>query len=318
MKNINKAQTTPFLRWAGGKRWLAPKVAPLILDELSKTKGSYIEPFVGAGAMFFYIAPKKAILADINTELIETYKEVSRNWLALVDELKNWPVEKEFYYSVRSSQPTTRFLRACRFLYLNRNCYGGLYRENKSGFFNVPFGGGDRNHLSLWEKELLQDASNTLQSDLELTISDFEKVIKKAKKGDVIYCDPTYSTIKRKQFDRYGKTIFSWSDQMRLAISADQAMERGVVVIISNSGCFDLNDFYPRAYRISLNKTKTIGNKAKTKSIHQESLFILDPESRKKYWQQIGEIENRKKKTSFTSHFTKTDNSLLELSKKHK
>ena len=89
-----------------------------------------------------------------------------------------------------------------------------------------------------------------LKGDVNIQCTDFESLVNKAQEGDVVYCDPTYSTKQRKQFDRYGKTIFSWPDQLRLAISAEKAMNRGALVIVSNSGCFQLNDFYPRAYRI--------------------------------------------------------------------
>ncbi len=292
---------SPFLKWAGGKRWLAPILIPLIRDELKKTKGEYFEPFLGAGAIFFALAPQKATLSDINENLIDVYLEIKRNWLAIVDEIKTWPVEEDFFYALRKNQPSTKFKRACRFLYLNRTCYGGLYRENKLGQFNVPYGGG-RDHKSLWEKQLLQQASVALHNNVNILCSDFEVLINKSNEGDIVYCDPTYSTMERAQFDRYGKTIFSWPDQLRLAIAAEKAMDRGVLVIVSNSGCSHLNNFYPRAYRIELEKTKTIGNKAKTNSVHQESLYILDPQSRRKYWEKCGKVLNRKLTVSIASN----------------
>lgn len=284
---------SPFLKWAGGKRWLAPKLIPLIKDELHKSQGEYFEPFLGAGAIFFALAPKKATISDINENLIEVYLEIKRNWLAIINEIKLWPVNESFYYALRESQPSTRFDRTCRFLYLNRTCYGGLYRENKLGQFNVPYGR-DRNHHSLWEKKLLQQASIALHNKVNIICSDFEVLINKSNEGDIVYCDPTYSTRERTQFDRYGKTIFSWSDQLRLAVAAERAMDRGALVIVSNSGYLHLNDFYPRAYRIDLEKTKTIGNKAKTNTAHQESLYILDLKSRRKNWEKLGKILNKK------------------------
>jgi len=291
---------SPFLKWAGGKRWLSPLLVPLIKKELQKTQGEYFEPFLGAGALFFALSPEKATVSDINKNLVEVYFEVKRNWLAIVNEIKTWPVNKEYYYSLRESVPSKRFERACRFLYLNRTCYGGLYRENRLGLFNVPYGGG-RTHSALWEKQLLQVASQALKGDLYIECSDFEALVNRAKEGDVVYCDPTYSTKQRKQFDRYGKTIFNWADQLRLAVSAERAMNRGALVIVSNSGCFQLNDFYPRAYRIELKKSKTIGNKAKSKSVHKESLYILDPKSRRSHWGRLGNILNRKSTASIVT-----------------
>lgn len=296
----NEIKFSPFLKWAGGKRWLAPKLVPLLRKELDLRKGKYFEPFLGAGAIFFALSPTDSVLSDINENLIDVYLEVQRNWLAIIDEIKNWPVSKDFYYHMRKSQPSSRFERSCRFLYLNRTCYGGLHRENKLGQFNVPYGGG-RSHNHLWEHQLLQHASSSLNNNVIIRCSDFEEVINSSNEGDIVYCDPTYSTIKRTQFDRYGKTVFNWSDQIRLAASAEKAMNRGVLVLVSNSGFLMLNDFYPKAYRINLEKTKSIGNKAKSSTTHQESLFILDPHSRKNYWRDIGEILNRKSNSSFTS-----------------
>ncbi len=308
-----QGECPPFLKWAGGKRWLSPVLIPLIRGELQRTQGEYFEPFLGAGAIFFALNPDKATLSDININLIEVYFEIRRNWLAIVNEIKAWPVNEDYYYSLRKSVPPTRFKRACRFLYLNRTCYGGLYRENKLGNFNVPYGGG-RTHNALWEKQLLQNASAALKGDVNIQCSDFESLVNRAQEGDVVYCDPTYSTKQRKQFDRYGKTIFSWSDQLRLAVAAEQAMNRGALVIVSNSGCFQLNDFYPRAYRIELKKSKAIGNKAKSKSVHQESLYILDPKSRRAHWSKVGEILNRKSTTSIVPRFDEVPEFVVDAS----
>jgi len=291
---IENRSSVPFLKWAGGKRWLAPKLAPFLIDELNRNRGCYIEPFVGAGAMFFAIQPEKAVLSDINEELINVYKEVRKNWLAIANELRGWPVEKDFYYEIRKSNQKSKFLRACRFLYLNRTCYGGLYRENQSGQFNVPYGSGDRTPSALWEKNLLQNTAESLKKNVSFAVSDFEKIISSAAAGDVVYCDPTYATKKRKQFDRYGKTVFNWKDQMRLAIAAESAMDRGALVLVSNSGCFQLKEFYPRSYQLELKRSKSIGNKASCASTHKESLYILDPLSRRRKWQKLGDITNKK------------------------
>lgn len=306
-------KSLPFLKWAGGKRWLSSRVTPVLSSELKKTKGEYFEPFLGAGAIFFSLSPGKATLSDINQNLIEVYKEVQKNWLALVDELKTWPITKDYYYKIRNKVPNTSFERACRFLYLNRTCYGGLYRENKLGEFNVPYGGGERNHFSLWEKNLLQDAAKVLSNDVKFEVCDFEKTMAKASEGDVVYCDPTYSTQGRKQFDRYGKSVFSWADQFRLAVAAERAMERGVLVLVSNAGCFELNKFYPRAYRLELERNKTIGNKAKAPSSNKESLYILDPKSRRSHWQKVGDVINKKGRISVNSTGGLSNNRLQKI-----
>ena len=285
---------TPFLRWAGGKRWLANKLSPVLHKILKENGGIYYEPFLGAGAMFFELAPQKSILSDLNSNLIETYEAIRLDWFQVQQNMKQWSVNRETYYKVRSLQPNESFERAARFIWLNRTCYGGLYRENKSGQFNVPYGGGSRTPEILYKKNLLEKAGDLLKKNVTILDSDFELVIEQANTGDVVYCDPTYSNVKRGQFDRYGANIFSWSDQVRLARSAERAWSRGVTVVISNGHFDDLIPLYPKAYRIPQNKNKAIGNKSLNNNNGRECLMILDPSISRKKWQPLGQIENQR------------------------
>ena len=283
----------PFLRWAGGKRWLAPKLGPLIKQTL---EGTYYEVFLGGAALFFNIAPERAVLSDINEGLIDAYRVAEEFPDELIEALKSLRLTKKEYYRIRNDRPWNRSERAVRFVYLNRTCYGGLYRTNRKGDFNVPFGGGSRTPKPLWEKGLLQAASKTLQmSDIRYQVSDFQEVMEQAKSGDVVYCDPTYARTKREQFDRYNNNIFRWEDQSRLAKTCYRALDRGVLVIVSNTYCKDVRDLYPSAYRICIERNKAIGNKAKNGNTGLEYLIILDPERRRRVWKTIGNIERIKK-----------------------
>ena len=282
-------QILPFLRWAGGKRWFSKQIAPIIRRRL---KGRYFEPFLGAGAMFFAVSPGNALLSDLNHDLINVFQIVGENPNRLINEIRKIPVDSKTYYKIRSSNPQSIFKKAVRFIYLNRTCYGGLYRENLKGEFNTPYGGGSRTPAPLWEQNLIANTSKLLsKKSIKLKADDFEVSMKKAKKGDVIYCDPTYSAVTRNQFDRYGSNIFDWNDQERLAEQALQALGRGVLVIISNTYCNEICELYESAVLISMKKIKIIGNKSKRKNNNKEYLIILDPERTYEDWYKIGSAE---------------------------
>src|SRR5438094_7651972 len=128
-----------------------------------------------------------------------------------------------------------------RFIYLNRNCWGGLYRENKNKAFNVPYGGGGRNHKSLARGSALEAAAKSLRrKGVRLKVCEFHSILSYAGTGDVVYCDPTYRRQTRDHFDRYGADVFDWNDQKHLASLAQRAFERGALVIISNASCFGI------------------------------------------------------------------------------
>jgi DNA adenine methylase len=288
----------PFLRWAGGKRWLTPKLSPILKRFLSESSGVYAEPFLGSGAMFFGLAPQKAILSDSNRHLINAYRKVASHYREIESLLRRWPVSSEFYYELRSSKPRSTIERAAQFIYLNRTCYGGLYRENRNGEFNTPYGGGSRTPEPILRKRLLEKARFALQN-VTIDTSDFEHIVSSAGDGDLVYCDPTYSNVTRGAFDRYGSTIFDWGDQIRLALAAQEAMDCGATVLVSNGWFEDLHELYPAAYRIKLERKKTIGNRASEDRRHVEYLLILDPYSRRSAWETVGAIENRKSKKRY-------------------
>lgn len=282
----------PFLRWAGGKRWLAPDLAPLIKGILKRTKGRYFEPFLGSGAVFFAVSPRRAELSDINENLINAYHWVRRDPALLAEIVSSWEVSAETYYQVRSQHDLTGVVAAARFVYLNRTCYGGIHRTNRLGHFNTPYGGGSRRPDTLWNDGILDRCSDVLGQDITLRCHDFELIVDRATDGDVVFCDPTYSDVTKSQFDRYGATVFDWSDQVRLAHSARRAAERGAVAIISNGAFAQIADLYPDAYRVRRTRKKSIGY-ARVHGTDDEFLLVLDPLRRRRIWKQLGKIENR-------------------------
>jgi DNA adenine methylase len=282
-----------FLRWAGGKRWLAKSLAPLIKERLSETN-TYFEPFLGSGSLFFHLHPSKGLLSDINSDLIITFKQVAQKPDPIAKRLQRIPSNSAKYYEIRKWKPTKSEDIALRFIYLNRNCYGGIYRENRSGDFNVPYGGGSRNHFSICTNGVLKGASSLLkQNSIQLLVCDFEEAINLSSTNDIIYCDPTYSLVDRTTFDRYGKNIFTWDDQVRLARSAQSAFMRGAIVIISNGVSSELENLYKDAQIIELTRPKGLSPNSDSKK-QLEALYVLDPRGEKEHWECVRSNKNNK------------------------
>lgn len=235
----------PFLKWPGGKRWIASQLATEIRSAL---RGVYFEPFLGGGAVFFALGPKRAVLSDVNEDLVNVYRAVQVVPVRkIVRRLKLLKVSRGSYYAIRADVPKSEIDRAVRFIYLNRTGFGGIYRLNRAGRFNVPYGGGERTPAILWERKLLEKAASAL-ADVDVRCADFGAVMGQAQKGDVVYCDPTYTVAHDSNgFVRYNESNFSWADQERLAECARRAAERGVTVFVSNACNDRVRRLYPQA-----------------------------------------------------------------------
>jgi DNA adenine methylase len=222
----------PFLKWAGGKSSLLPHLCSLVPSDYLR----YIEPFLGGGALFFELQPKNAVLSDLNSELINCYKIVRDKPEELNSLLKTMPVSKEYFYQLRSQDiaTLTTVERAARLLFLNKTCYNGLYRVNKKGQFNTPFG--SHKIVNICNYENLKSASATLKDVKELIDEDFEIVLLKfAKEGDFIYLDPPYPSIGQySDFKRYTKQFFGKEEHYRLARVVKEIDKRGCKFILSN------------------------------------------------------------------------------------
>ena len=201
----------PLLRWAGSKRQLVPQLA----SYWSTDNAKYVEPFAGSACLFFKLEPATAILGDINRELIDTYEVVRSHPQDLFHALRTWKNEADEYYHVRALDPKVlgEIQRAARFIYLNRFCFNGLYRTNRSGGFNVPYGG--RKTGTLPSLEQLLYASDLL-SNTELVAGDFSVVLGRVKAGDFVYLDPPFSVTGRRIFKEYYRATFGESDLARL------------------------------------------------------------------------------------------------------
>ncbi|MCS6873777.1 MAG: DNA adenine methylase [Pyrinomonadaceae bacterium] len=232
----------PFVKWAGGKKQLLK----LIKERAPYSYRRYIEPFVGGGALLFELLPKRAIVNDINEELINAYLAIRDNLYELIDSLKQHNNSEEYYYYMRSLKPNelNRIERASRFIYLNKTCYNGLYRENSKGEFNVPFG--KYKNPKIVDEQNLRAVSYYLDSeDITIICSDYKEVCHMATSGDFVYLDPPYYPLNRSSsFTKYTRHDFTEKDHTELAYIFRELDRKGCKVLLSNSNAEFIKNLY--------------------------------------------------------------------------
>lgn len=229
----------PFIKWAGGKRWLVNSNQALFPE----FDGRYIEPFLGGGAVFFHLQPSKAIISDVNSRLILTYQAIRDEWRDVQLELESLQLKhsKEFYYEERARVHLAKHEQAAQFLYLNRTCWNGLYRENLKGQFNVPIG--TKSQVIMPDDDF--ESSSKVLQNADIVCSDFEETLLEAKKDDLVFLDPPYTTAHNTNgFVKYNQNIFSWEDQVRLHRCAKAAHKRGAKVMLTNANHQSILDLY--------------------------------------------------------------------------
>jgi DNA adenine methylase len=241
-------QIVPFLKWPGGKRWFVFYYSKVLPTNYTR----YIEPFLGAGSLFFHLRPKKAVLGDINADLINVYEVIKDNWVLLENLLREHQENhgSRYYYRVRDMRPRSAVRKAARFIYLNRTCFNGIYRVNLAGRFNVPKGTKDEVVL---ESDNFLEIARTL-SNADLRACDFEPLIADARKGDLVFADPPY-TVRHNinGFLKYNETLFSWADQERLAKSLAAARRRGATIVATNANHQSVRELYKaQKFRLSV------------------------------------------------------------------
>ena len=217
----------PPLKWAGGKRWLVPTLLPLLPPEY----GRYHEAFVGGGALYFGLGPSRASLNDLNRDLIDCYEALRDDCEKVISCLWQMRASHEDFLAARCKKPQNLFQRAAWVIYLTTLSFNGLYRVNRDGIFNVPYG--HRPPKRGFDVERLRSAAAVLRN-ANLTSTDFAKSLEVCTRGDLVYLDPPYAGSKPGSFVRYEKSFFSWNDQKRLAGLARELAEQGCHVVVSN------------------------------------------------------------------------------------
>lgn len=236
----------PFLKWVGGKRQLMTEIEPLLPTRIS----TYYEPFVGGGAVFLHTQPKKAVINDYNSELINVYETIRDNVDALIAHLAIHENNSEYFYQIRALDRQEGFNelskveRASRVIYLNKTCFNGLYRVNSSGEFNTPFG--RYKNPNIINETVLRAVSNYLQkNDIKLLNGDYQDALKNIRKGSFVYFDPPYDPVsKSSNFTGYVQGGFDNKEQERLRDTCVKLNEKGINFLLSNSATELMKDLY--------------------------------------------------------------------------
>ena len=251
MQELNP-KPQPFVKWAGGKRSILPE----ILKRFPKEYGTYFEPFVGAGAVLFSQDPKRSkVVGDYNSELISVYKSLRDNVDEVIRELKKFKNTKKDFLEIRAWDRSPQFprrtpaSRAARFIYLNKCGFNGLYRVNRQGLFNVPYG--SNFGIDFVNEDNLRSVSQFLNErvtgkrTLNLVTGDYRKTLSTAAAGDLVYCDPPYDPISTtSNFTSYSDVGFSRSNQLELRDEVLRLTSKGVYVLLSNSSTEFIQDIY--------------------------------------------------------------------------
>ena len=239
VKRNNRVVPRPFLKWAGGKGQLLSELMDRV--NVAGEFGRYHEPFLGGGALFFGLCRKErvgrkpAFLSDANANLIEAYQGLKKNVEGVIQLLlgHEGQHDKGYYYKVRAEVPADPLERAARIIYLNKTCYNGLYRENRSGHFNVPFG--RYKNPVICDEQNLRAVAKALRG-ARIRARSFETVLRVSEPGDLVYFDPPYHPVsKTSSFTSYEKSGFGEDSQRRLADVVRKLTSKGVRVLLSNS-----------------------------------------------------------------------------------
>lgn len=254
----NNDLVAPVVKWVGGKRQILGEILKHVPDDFS----SYYEPFVGGGAVLFALCPQKAVVNDVNSELINIYQVIRDNADALVNDLKKHENNREYFYDLRekdrdkdSYSRLSPVERASRIIYLNKTCYNGLFRVNRAGEFNTPYG--NYKNPNIVNEFVLRAVSEYFnRAKIRFTCMDFEEVLKNIKKDSFVYLDPPYDPVSTTaNFTGYDKGGFDKGEQIRLKNVCDRLNKKGIRFLLSNSATEFITDLY-KEYKIDIVQAK--------------------------------------------------------------
>lgn len=258
MKKNKILLAAPVLKWVGGKRQLMSEIEKV----LPKTYTTYYEPFIGGGAVLFELQPKKAVINDVNSELINLYNVIKDDVELLIEDLRKHENTSEYFYRIREMdrdrelyEKLSNIEKASRIVYLNKTCFNGLFRVNKSGEFNSPFG--KYKNPNIVDEVTLRAVSKYFnKADIKILNSDFEQSLKGIRKGSFVYLDPPYDPVSSSaNFTGYDKGGFNRDEQIRLKKLCDKLDKKGVKFLLSNSATDFIKDLY-KDYNIKVVKAK--------------------------------------------------------------
>ena len=248
------AHAAPVVKWVGGKRQLLPQILPLIPKRMT----AYCEPFLGGGAVLFALQPKRALVNDLNQDLITVYRVIKEDADALIEHLSRHENTPEYFYRIRDLDRDKEAYaalsdveKASRLLYLNKTCYNGLFRVNASGAFNSPYGHYRRPNIV--NEQTIRGVSRYFNScDITFFSGDFAAVLEQVPEGGFVYLDPPYDPVSdTASFTGYNKGGFGREEQVRLKECCDALTARGVKFLLSNSATPFIRELYG-SYRVSI------------------------------------------------------------------
>ena len=277
----NKFLISPIVKWVGGKRQLLAEIMPLI----NKSCSTYVEPFIGGGAVFFLLQPKKAIINDYNSELINVYLTIKSNPDELITELEKHERNntEDYFYELRAVDRSpeyatmTNVQKAARVIYLNKTCYNGLYRVNAAGQFNSPYG--KYKNPNIVNATTIKGMSKYLnKANVDIRQGDYRDALKGLRKGAFVYLDPPYMPISTSSsFTGYTENGFSYEQQKALKRECDKLRDKGISFLQSNSDCPEIRDLYSEYEIKTVQAKRSINSKSNKRGEISEVLIYNVP-----------------------------------------
>ncbi len=268
----------PVVKWVGGKRQILDQITKYVPETFS----TYYEPFLGGGAVLFELQPKKAVVNDINNELMNIYEVIRDNVEELIEDLNKHKNDEDYFYKVRELDrdkqrynKMTPVEKASRIIFLNKTCYNGLFRVNKAGEYNAPFGN-YKNPNIVNETTLMAVSSYFNKSKIRFTCQDFAEVLKRSRKGAFVYLDPPYDPVSETaSFTGYDKGGFDRDEQVRLKKTCDKLNKKGVKFLLSNSATDFIKDLY-KDYKIEVIQAKRAINSRADKRGEVDEVLVMN------------------------------------------
>lgn len=268
MEKIESKKCKPFLRWAGGKRWLVKEISNYLpVNGFNQ----YHEPFLGGGSVFFHLNEEKSYISDLNEELIETYNSIKSEVDDVIKYLKKFKNTKEEYYKIRDQNFRLSSKKAARFIYLNQTSFNGIYRVNLNGKYNVPYGYRTNYNIDF---ENLKDISKLLKNT-KINSGDFSNVVNNVQKNDLVFLDPPYTvTHNNNGFIKYNKNLFSLEKQYELAETINQIKELGAYYILTNAAHPTIRNIFNNGDSIiEVKRNSLVGGKNATRGKYEELII---------------------------------------------
>lgn len=266
----------PVVKWVGGKRQLLDEITPMLPKRIT----SYCEPFLGGGAVLFSVQPSKAIVNDLNSDLITVYRVIRDDVESLIESLKKHENTSEYFYAIRDLdrdkagyQALSQVEKASRTIYLNKTCFNGLFRVNSSGEFNSPFG--HYKNPNIVNEPVLRAVNKYFNTkNIEFYNEDFAETLDRVGKGGFVYLDPPYDPVSdTASFTGYSKGGFDRDEQIRLKRCCDELSKRNVKFLLSNSATEFIKDLY-QDYKVVIVKAKRAINSDATKRGAIEEVLV--------------------------------------------